>query len=160
MSAASRKLLIDEYLFVEAFGRDINFYDTYSQSVHLDLETGDLLWVYDDDENAYMEAGIPPEENAGIRQRVETSPDRYLEIPGLDHGDHHDILREFLNSESTDDEDARLWASQAYFGSIGGWKQAVDDESIVQAYYDFRDLKTTEMAEEFLRSHGIEPDWK
>ena len=30
-----------------------------------------------------------------LREKVDTSPERYLLIPGRDHGEHHDILREF-----------------------------------------------------------------
>ena len=40
-------LLLDEFHFLEAFGRDVDFYDIYPQTVFLDLETGDLLWHYD-----------------------------------------------------------------------------------------------------------------
>ena len=160
MSAASRKLRIDNGLFLEAIGRDVDFHDTYPQSVQLDLETGDLLWLYDDDEHAHMEAGVPPEENAARRQLVETSPDRYLEIPGLGHGDHHDMLRQFLNSDWTDDEVARLRARQAYFGSIGGWKQAVDDENAIHAFYEFREQAIESRAEQFLCEHGVEAEWK
>lgn len=87
-------------------------------------------------------------------------PDRYVEIPGLDHGDHHEFLERFLNSDWTDDDEIWRRARETYFGSIDGWIKSMDDESIVHAFYDFRDRKTTGMAEAFLRSHGIEPDWK
>ncbi len=141
MSAPSKKLPIDEVPFLEAFGRDVDFvdfHDTYPQSVYLDLQTGDLLWLYDDDEDAYSEARIPSEDNAADRQRVANSPARYLEIFGLDHGEHHEILQEFFNSDWTDDDDARLKAREAYFGSIGGWKKTVADERVVYAFYDFQ----------------------
>ena len=114
------KLLINEVVFLMAFGRDKDFHDTSPQSVYLDLDTGEILWLYEDDEGAES-AGVPPQESAALRQRVATSPNRHLEIPGLDHGDHHAILREFLRSDWTDDDDARHRVSQAYFGSIGGW---------------------------------------
>ena len=102
---------------LEAFGRDVDFHDNYPQSVYLDLQRGDLLWLYDDDEDACAEAGISPEDNAADLQLVSSFPDRHLEIPGLDHGDHHEILRECLDSDWTDDDDARLKAREAYFGS-------------------------------------------
>ena len=53
MGASPQKLPIDEVLFLNAFGRDVNFQDNYPQSVYLDLETSDLLWLYDDDEDGY-----------------------------------------------------------------------------------------------------------
>ena len=107
-----------------------------------------------------MEAGISPEDNAADRQRVANSPARYLEILGLDHGDHHEILQEFLNSDWTDDDDARLKAREAYFGSIGGWKKTVGDEGVVYAYYNFRDRAIRSRAEQSLHERGVEPEWK
>jgi len=160
MSTALRKLPIDECLFLMAYGRDVDFHDAYPQSVQLDLETGDLLWLYDDDEHAQMEAGMPPEENAARRQLVATSPDRYLRIPGLGHGDHHVILQEFVDTTWTDDEVAQRRARQAYFGSIGGWIQAVDDDKAIQAYYEFREQEIESKAQQFLHEHGIEAQWK
>ena len=91
-----RNLTIDHTLFSMAFDRDVPFHDIYLQSAYLDRESGEIYWVYEKDENAEMEAGIPAEENRAIRERIEATPDRYLEIPELDHADHHDILRAFL----------------------------------------------------------------
>jgi hypothetical protein len=107
-----------------------------------------------------MKFGIPPEENDAVRQRITGTPDRFLEIPGLDHGDHHDILREFLASNWTEDEGARTSARAAYSGSIGRWKKSLGDDSAIHAYYDFRDRRTKDMAADFLRENGIEPLWK
>ena len=155
-----QSLTIDESRFLGAFARDVDFHDDYPQSEYLDLKSGDILWFYDDDDEAEISAGISAEENATLRQPVVDNPDGYLEIPGLDHGEHHEILEEFLASDWTDNENLKSWAAKAYFGSIGGWIENVDDDSAVNAYYNFRDRKTTQMAEEFLRSHGIEPQWK
>jgi hypothetical protein len=159
MGSELRRVSIDEFQFLEAFGRDVDYHDVEPLSVYLDFETGKLLWVYDDDERAYGLTGIPPEDNAAERERVEASPDRYLEIPGLDHGDHHEILREFLDSDWTDDADAWRWAREAYIGSIGKWKRAVHDEKVVHAFYDFRDGAIKDSAEQFLREHGVEAQW-
>ena len=60
-----------------------------SQITYLDRRTGEVNWVYETDDGAYMEAGIPADENRQERERVVGNPDRYLKIPGLDHGDHH-----------------------------------------------------------------------
>ena len=155
-----RTVTIDLTLFSLAFDRDVDFHDTYPTFTYLDLKTGDVIWVYEDDEGAYMEAGISTDDNRATRERVESMPERYLEIPGLDHGDHHDILREFLDSDWTADEQQQAKARNAYFGSIGGWKESVDDDSIVHAFHNFRDRKTKKMAEDFLREHGIQPDWR
>jgi len=151
-------LQIDRLQFEHAFEREADLED-YPQLVFLDRQTGDVLWVYADDENASMEAGIPPEENADLRQRVESEPNRFLEIPGLDHGDHHGLLREFLNSDWTHDQQARTQAHDAYTGSIGRWKRSVSD-SVVHAFHAFHDHQIEHMAEAFLREHSIQPQWK
>ncbi len=48
-------------------------------------------------------------------------------------------------------------ARHAYFGSIGGWKKAIHDDSVIHAYYRFRDQRIVEMADEFLHpsNYGI-----
>jgi hypothetical protein len=130
------------------------------QSTYLDLESGEIIWVYEEDEDAYVESGISKEENLEMRERIEAASDRYLEIPGLSHSDHHEILQEFLNSDWTDDEETWRKARDAYFGSIGGWKKSLKDERILYAFYDYRDRKTKKMADEFLREHGVDPEWK
>ena len=141
-------LLIEESEFLEVFGRDVDFYSYYPQSFFLDLETGDLLWHYDRDDDAHVEAGIPREENAASRERVAKDPKRHLEIPGLDHHDHHEILQEFLYSEWCADEQVRRRAQDAYFGSIGGWKEAVADEDVVHSFYCFRNHAIKRRAEQ------------
>ena len=155
-----RKVTIDQACFRLAFDRDVGFHDAYPLSTYLDLDTGEIIWVYEDDENAYWEMGIPADNNRAKRECIEAAADRYLEIPGLDHGDHHEILRKFLDSDWTEDEETRSEARNAYFGSIGGWKKSLDDERIVYTFYDFRDRKTEQLAEEFLRKNGIEPEWR
>jgi hypothetical protein len=154
-----RKLDIDEMLFRQAFDRDTDFHDAFPRSPYLNMETGEILWAYEDDEDAYMDVGVSPLENQAIRKLIAASPDRYLEIPGLAHGDHHDILQEFLDSDWTEDKETKSIARNAYFGSIGGWKKSLEDDSILHAFYDFRDLRTKQMAEEFLRRQGIDPHW-
>ena len=154
-----RQVPIDELMFIEAFQRDEDF-EEYPQNTYLDLETGEVAWVFVEDEDAEMYAGIDPEENAALRTQIDRHPERYLEIPGLDHGEHHAILRDFLNSNWTDDEELWSLAQNAYSGSIGRWKEEVDNPDAVYAYYDFRDLRIKEMAEEFLRENDIQPVWR
>jgi hypothetical protein len=147
-------------MFIDAFQRDEVFHDSSPQSTYLDLETGEVIWVFEEDDDAEMYAGIEPQENALIREKIDTSPERYLHIPGRDHGEHHDILRDFLNSKWTDDE--KLWrrARDAYSGSIGGWKDEVDNQDAVHEYYEFRDRRIKELAEEFFQEHDIQPVWR
>ena len=155
-----RRVIVNESMFIHAFERDEVFSDPCSQSAFLDLETGDVLWVFEEDDDAEMYAGIDPVENAALRTQIDTYPERYLEIPGRDHGEHHDILRDFLNSNWTDDEALWTLAQNVYSDSIGRWKEEVDNSDAVHAYYDFRDLKIKKMAEEFIRENGIRPIWR
>jgi hypothetical protein len=158
--SSKRKLVIDEVFFSLAFERDVDFHDMGPQSTYLDLNTGEIIWVYEEDEDAYLDVGISEEENREIRERIEAASDRYLEIPGLSHSEHHEILQAFLNSHWTDDEETWRNVRDAYFGSIGGWKKSLEDERILHAFYDYRDRMIKQMAEEFLREHGIYPRWK
>lgn len=151
---------IDRRLFILAFGRDVDFHDACPQSTYLDRYTGEVVWLHEDDEDAYFEAGTPAEENRAERERVAVEPERYLNISGLDHGDHHDIIKRFLRSDWTDDDELWQSAAQAYSGSIGRWKRDVPDLRAVHAFHAFREESIIELAEEFLAENGIEPRWQ
>jgi len=155
-----RKVLVDELMFIEAFQRDEVFHDPCSQSAYLNLETGEVIWVFEGDDDAEMYAGIEPNENAALREKIDESHERYLQIPGRDHCEHHDILQEFLKSKWTDDEELWIRARDAYSGSIGGWKDEVDNQDAVHAYYEFRDSRIKELVEEFFQEHDIQPVWR
>ena len=143
-----------------AFGRDVDYHDAHPQRTWLDRSTGNVIWFHECDEDAFFEAGIPAEENREERERIEADPERYLEIPGLDHGEHHGILKKFLGSDWTDDETRRRRTGAAYTGSIGRWMRDVGDEGAVRAFREFREARIAAMAEEFLRDNGIVPDWE
>ena len=161
MSESARKLVIDQPLFTLAFGRDVDYqHDIYMQFSYLDTVTGEVIWFYEQDDDAEMEAGIDPEEIRQDRERVAKDPDRYLEIPGLEHGDHHDILKKFLRSQWTEDEERRSNVETAYIGSFGGWKKAVKDQEAIYAFYAFQDDAVRALAEEYLLEIGIIPIWK
>ena len=98
--------------------------------------------------------------SAALRSKTDMYPETYLQIPGRDHGEHHDILRDFLNSNWTDDEELWSRARNAYSGSIGGWKEEVDNSDVVHVYYDFRDRRIKEIAQDFFRGNNIQPIWK
>ena len=151
---------IERSMFELAFGRDVDHDELYPQLNYLDRHTGEVVWLYENDEDAPMVAGIAEEENREGRERVATEPGRYLEIPGLDHGEHHEILRDFLRSDWTDDEERWRRVAEAYSGSIGRWKRDVRDREAVHAFYDFQDKRIRALAEEFLRENGIDPEWR
>ena len=134
-----RTLSIDRSFFTMAFGRDVDYHDWPPRRFLLDRSTGEVLWFY---------------------ERDEAEPERYLEIPGLDHGEHHGILREFLRSDWTGDEVRLLRADAAYSGSIGRWMRDVGHEEAVRAFRAYREARIAAMAEEFLRDNGVVPEWK
>ena len=47
------------------------------------------------------------EENREGHAQIAAEPERYLAIPGLDHGTHHESPRQFLRSDWTGDEARR-----------------------------------------------------
>ena len=159
MAGENRKLPLERSFFMMAFGRDADYQDTIPQRAYLDRKTGDMTWVYEDDDEGYMYTGIPAAENREARERMAAEPGRYLDIPGLDHGDHHRILKQFLWTDRCDDEQRKDNAAEAYFGSIGGWKKSVDDQGAIHAFYDYQEAEIKKLAEAFLRENNIVPDW-
>ncbi len=160
MVGDNRQLAIDKDMFVMAFGRDVDYEAMGSDLGYLDRETGEVTWIFEIDEDAEYGVGIPADNNRRERERIEEDPDRFLEIPGLSHGEHHDILRGFLRSRWCDDQRRLENAEEAYSGSIGRWKRHVRDDEAIHAFYDFQDAAITELAEEWLRDNGIAPVWR
>lgn len=160
MSNASRNIhpvkppRIDRKRFLLAFNRDARFHDRFPQTVYLDRETGNVLWVYRNDEEAEAE-GMRAGQNDEHRALVEAEPERYLEIPGRSHDCHHQILRDFLESEWTADEREKALAKGVYDRSIGGWLSAVENEHAVKAYFEYKEAALRAMAQQFLRDNYI-----
>ena len=146
--------------FINAFEHPFDGSYSARQLTYVDRDTGDVLWVYENDEEAWDEANMPAEENREIWERVMADRARYLEIDALDYTDQRDILIRFLRSNWTDDELRWERASAAWSGAIGRWKRDVRDEEAVRAYFAFQEQEVLEMAEEFLRENGIEPQWR
>ena len=48
-----------------AFGRDVD-YEAYPQSTYLDRRTGDVVWLYEDDEDACGIAAVHQVNRAGF----------------------------------------------------------------------------------------------
>jgi len=153
-----KALSIDMTLFLMAFDRDVD-YENPAQLAYLDLVSGSVIWFFEEDEDAEM-YGLDTEENAAERSRIGYDPGRFLLIPGLSHGEHHDILKSFLASGWTDDDRQRSFAQNAYTGSIGRWKKTITDQDTIHAYYRFRDQRIAELAESFLLENGVKVEWQ
>lgn len=100
-----RSISIDETMFMHAFERDVDFQDLSPECTYLDLEKGDVIWVFEEDADAEFYGGIEPDENRDEQARIAASPENYLEVPGRDHSEYHRILQEFLSTEWTKDKD-------------------------------------------------------
>lgn len=154
-----RELSIDSAVFLQAASRDLDFHDKVPQTTYLDLTSGGMDWLFDKDRDADDE-GTSAEDNRELRQRIEANPQRYLLIPGLTHGEQHELLQEFLASDWTDDELVRDSVNGAYYGSIGGWKDSLEDEGPYWACVDYRDARVKENATNLLQARGIQPIWR
>ncbi len=134
-----------------SFSRDLDFHDPYPINTYLDLNTGNILFVYKIDCDT-SDLGISEEENKSLRQQISKTPDGFLKIPGMSHGQHHEILKCFIESRDKDEEVGD------YFGSIGGWKKTVRDETWF-SYQDFKEKKIGKSIEAFMTENTIEPEW-
>lgn len=155
-----RKLKVDLDLLRMAIERDVD-YESEPELWCLDLSTGHITCFLERDEDARYVGYISPEENRKERLLVESDPDRFLLIPGLSHGDHHNILLGFLYSDWTDDEERATAVRDAYSRSIGRWKRMVEKDygdEVLEAWYRYKDNRIDEMIDEFLRKHGIAPE--
>lgn len=125
---------------------------------YLDLETGQVIWVWEDD-NAYAATmNADPVENEHNREAVESQPDRYVDIPDLESMDANDLLQDFLQSSWTTNEKLRRKASEAYHGSIGRWKKNIGrDPDILHAWKRYESQSVHRRALAFLAEHDIEP---
>jgi hypothetical protein len=143
-------LRIDEMLFMQEFGRDDEYSPRYDQTAYLDRETGEIEHLFVDDRDAIGDT--PCEELAALRERISSARHRFLEIPELGHGAHHDLLGAFLASG---DHEAGYYHSEF---SIGKWKRAVREETWF-AYVEFRHGEVKRRAEAWLRDRGIGVKW-
>ena len=156
-----KPLEIDWFILYEcAVGVDVD-YDPVPSSAYLDKQTGELTWIYKDDDKASFEFGLEPEENQRNRTMVSEDPHRYLKLAGISHSESHNILIEFLESDWTPDEVLWKRALVAYQSSIGGWMRAIDyDPTILDPYRDYKEKMIREDVTAFLRKAGLEPIWK
>lgn len=147
-------LKVDLQLFVMAFGRD----EIRSEEMgkwYFDTATGKVDFVEDEDPDA--EPG-ETDQFTPRREEIRAAPERFLELPTWEHGQHHALLQEFLESPWTEDESARSDAECAYDGHIGAWKEEVGG-LVADEYQDFVNSRVKEAGEKFLQDYGIMPEW-
>ena len=152
-----KQLAIDS-LFIEIFQQDRD-YDYSECSYYFDLERGHIIVIpFEIEEDETVWNGISSISAAVMTQEIESNDDRYIKFHGLSHYEHHDILRNFLQSDWTDDKELLQKAREAYFGSVGGWKEKIGyDDYILNHWYVFQEEEILRRALEFLHDHQIEP---
>ena len=58
-----REVIVNELMFIHAFERDEVFGDPCSQSAFIGLETGGVIWVFEEDDDAEMSGDDCEEED-------------------------------------------------------------------------------------------------
>lgn len=147
-----------EMLLRKEFERDQD-YEAYTDRAYLAKTGGDVIWVY---ENPSI-YGLDEEENDLNQAEIEENPDDYVEVPTLSHTDHHNILKDFLASDWTDNKQLKQVVEGFYYGpnSIGLWKkqlfESIDSAyEIWEAYLGFKDQCIDLMFKDFLNKYGYE----
>ena len=117
---------------------------------YLDLVTGVVVDAVEEDGDL-QEGEISLDE-------AEADPDRFQPIPVLESADDNEMLRAFLASDWTEDEELRDAAAAAYAGSVGRWRRSITgNRQILHAWNDFEAKTIHQRAIEFLAELGIEP---
>lgn len=159
-------ITIDWAQFNLAFDIDEQYHNPYFIDRYLNKNSGEILFIYEDDSAAAMDGGDALE-NKKMRDLLKEDPDDYLEIVGRSHGGSHEILQEFLESPWTDDKKLKLDVISLYHGSIGGWIENVrkdsdlekDPETIIEAYQKYKNDTIEREKDTFLKRNGIKYKW-
>ena len=100
------------------------------------------------------------EDNKALREKVHSNPDQYAEIPGMHHGEYHEILICFINSDWTDEEGLREKVHSCYLDSIGGWQEEVrqldGSKTIPDKWSGFEERAIEGMIDDFFKQHNME----
>ena len=100
------------------------------------------------------------EEISDTLARVSSDPERYEVIAPLDHGEHHRIFADWLETIPGHIRD--LCNTE----SIGGFRQTLERDFPQEApelwenRQDFHDRELMHRAESWLRDRGIDPVWR
>jgi len=155
------KLIIDSGLFITAFTQN----PIFPINSYLDIKTGEIKFVYEDDYQAGAD-GFDPIENAVLKNKIAGSPDKFIEIVDDQANSIHKTLVEFLNSDWTNDKIVKQHAKNCYSGSIGRWKKAiagsnqVDSQTVLKSWLTFKSIEFDKRMENFLNNLNLVWEWK
>ena len=157
-----RRLTVDKCALSTAFEQmACDFDGDGPDNTYLDIQTGQLIDVYFDDDIAADEMNEDPSMNRVRREAVEADPGRYLEIPERTTEDDHEMIEGFLNSKWTTDQKLWRFAQDAYQGAIGRWRRRVreDHPEVIHKWNEFQEHAQQRRIIEWLAEHGIEAVW-
>ncbi len=150
---------IEQWRFMQVFGADGDYNpDIEGEALYLSIKSGSLTYVALDPKLLALRYGEETvEENFTSLTFVEGNPDQFVEIPSMSHGQHHDVIQEFLASSWIPEASRRDRASDVYYPrkSIGCWLREVNDDEAIDAYFKFKDSAILQRAEAFLRANGV-----
>lgn len=152
------KLKIDRIAFMMAFSADADFHvHLEGQVTFLDKCTGCLEYSVADRGRVAIEMGWDAVEDMSDADFFARRPEQYLEISGMPHGLHHQVLQEFLASDWVSEQKRRDHATNIYYSrrSIGYWLKSVGDQDAIDAYFLFKEHAYLRLAQEFLSENGV-----
>ena len=143
MGKDKRRLEIDQTLVELVMSRDPDHPSKLRPfRAYIELDTGQVIQVRED--RAKM--------SRKLRSQFKLTPERFLELSGLTHDEHHELLQSFLETQS---EDVR----NLYDHSVGMWKENVSDDTL-DALEALRWDAIRKLVTAKLDALGIEPVWK
>ena len=158
-----KKLEIDLTEFMMTFSADADYHaECDVVETHLNKRTGKLMTVPLNNSRAeFLFGDAAAADFKKNLRKLRAAPNNYLAIPSMSHGEHHDLLKEFLDTAWTVDVVAREAARNIYYGrkSIGCWLENVGDNAAIDGYLRYKESAPQRQAEQFLRGNGINFEW-
>jgi hypothetical protein len=101
------------------------------------------------------------DEMFGGKEMIDENPEKYLRIPTMSHGDHHAVIRDFLESDWTINTELKDRIRDVDYPrkSIDAWLKEVR-ASAAEKYFEYRSAATEACAEKFFRENGVEFKWE
>lgn len=134
-----------------AWQRDDPFHN--DNDAYFDKKKHEILFI------PHKDGVISENEKNELEELVENNPDRFLEIPPLTHGEHHDIFASFLSTVSNE------ITSSCNPESIGGFKDDLKFqhpekfEDVWYGWLDYHKDKLKERAEKWFEEKGYKVNW-
>ena len=97
-------------------------YQEHPYRVYLNRGNGELLSIYEDEEEVENMFGISAEETRNLRREVENNPEVYLDFPVPGHAQWHEWFQEFLEQRDRSEE---------YFGASEAGSNSTQARKII-----------------------------